>query len=385
MKKICAVIAALFLTVAAVAIMKVEFVFCGDYEGVFLLKGQHGSWLEITDDLFPEDMDRFIGGYSLSGFKRVVSNGDCSATGTPCMNYEWNTTTGRGFIKTRYPDGKKLLICLSRFKGDDDKIPSGLILGGNLPPIDPDASIFDRNETGMAYFDGTRYYHIWCNANEGIIDESGKLIEPENWKFIGSKVLESSTKELTISSRHQATINNVPIGIERTLFYETGNTYVRLVTKITNSGKTGTTFSYMYGDEPWVGNYGTSAGDIGWLKDRLVKIEMPIDTSRYTYAGIFDYGNDLAGEKHVYTNKANFIEWQHASRPNYAFFSNDFTKVAKPEDGIPLSSHTNRVIALFWGRLLLQPNQSFMFEIAVGMADVDPRTHMPVKPETHLN
>ncbi|MDD5284678.1 MAG: hypothetical protein PHD54_02365 [Desulfuromonadaceae bacterium] len=378
-------LAAAVLSVVSSILLKVNFDFCGDYEGVFLLKGQHGAWLEITDDLFPEDIERFITGYALSNFKRVVSNGACSASDSPCMNYEWNSATGRGFIKTSYPDGRKFLICLSRFKDSADKKPSGLILGGNLPPIDPDANYFDRNETGMAYFDGTRYYHIWCNANEGIIDESSRLISPENWKYIDSRVQENSPKDLTLFSRHQAVINNVPITVERTLFYEVGNTYVTLLTKIINVGKTSTAFSYLYGDEPWVGNFGTSAGDIGWLKDRLVTTEMPVDTSHYDHAGIYDYGNILAGEKHVYTNKANFIEWQHENHPDYAFFSNDFAKVGEPEAKTPLASHTNRVIALLWGKLLLQPNQSFMFKMAVGMADVNPRTKMPVKPETGIN
>lgn len=373
------------LVVIGVVFVKVEFNLTYDREGLYLLKGVNGAWLEITDDLFPEDTDRLINSYVFSGFKHVVTQSGCTATGSPCMDFEWNTTSGRGFIKTKYPDGKKLLICLSRFKDDNGKYVSGLFLGGNLPPSDPDAEIFNKNESGMAYFDGTRYFHIWCNVNEGFFDDSNKLIEPANWTFIDSKVLENSPTDLTLLSRHQVQINNVPVTFERYLFYEAGNTYVTLVTTFKNIGKTNTAFSYMYGDEPWVGNYGTSAGDIGWLKDRLVKTEMQIDTKHNTYAGIFDYGNDLAGEQNIYTNQANFIEWQQTDPPDLAYFSNQFGKFGKQEDKIPLSSHTNRVIALHWGKFILQPGQSYTFKIAVGMATNNPQTKLPVKPDTGLN
>ena len=197
--------------------------------------------------------------------------------------------------------------------------------------------------------------------------------------------MEDSPTDLTITSRHSTLVNKVPVTVERYLFYSIGNPYVTLATTITNIGQTGTSFTYLYGDEPWVGNYGTSAGDVGWLKDGLVLTETEIDTKHQSYAGIFDYGNTLAGEKHNYTMQANFIEWQQSNGPSLAFISNDFGKVGEAEDKIPLSSHLNRVIALEWGKLKLEPNQSFTFKIAVGMANYDPKLKLPVKPDTGLN
>jgi len=384
MSKRFIVASVLFLSVVVLLGVKVNFDFCGDYEGVFLLRGEEGNWLEVTDDLFPEDVDRYLGGFALTRFKQVISNGWCADTGE-CTNFEWNKTSGRGFIKTRFPDNRKLLICLSRFKDDDNKMSRGLFLGGNLPPTDPDAEIFNRNESGMAYFDGKRYYHIWCNVNEGIIDNSNKLSEPGSWDFLESQILEDNPRDLTLSSKHSTLVNNVPVTVERFLFYETGDVFVTLVTKLTNVGQAATSFSYMYGDEPWVGNYGTSAGDVGWLKDRMVTTETRIDTKGQSYAGIFDYGNELAGEQHVYTKQANFIEWQQVNGPSVAYFSNQFGSVAEPQAKVPLSSHTNRVIALEWGKLLLQPKASFTFKIAVGMASYDPKLNLPIKPYTGLN
>ncbi len=373
------------LVLVSVLLLKVEFSFSGDHEGFYLLKGVHGAWLEVTDDLFPEDTDRLIYGYAFPALKHVVTGTGCADTRTPCLNFEWNEGTGRGFIKTSYPDGRKLLICLSRFRDDDNNFSSGLFLGGNLPATDPDARLFDRNETGMAYFDGKRYYHIWCNANEGIIDDSNRLVVPERWKFVGSAVVKNSPGELVLRSSHRASINNVPVMVERTLYYRRGDPYVTLVTRLANVGTTGTGLTYFYGDEPWVGNYGTSAGDVGWLKDRLVTTETEIDTRHNSFAGMFDYGNPLAGEQHVYTNMANFVEWQKENPPDRAYFSNSLVKVGSGKDKVPLADHLNRVIALEWGKFLLQPGQSYQFTIAVGMAGSDPKTLMPVKPRTGLN
>jgi hypothetical protein len=237
----------------------------------------------------------------------------------------------------------------------------------------------------MAYYDGSRYYHIWCNVNEGIIDAAGTPVYPSQWQFESSRVLESSLNDLTLVSSHWVLINNVPVAIERYLFYQAGDAFVTLVTSFKNIGSAPTAFAYIYGDEPWVGDYGSSAGNIGWLEDRIILTEAGIDTSRYTYAGMFDYGNPLAGENsEFYTKKANFIEWLPESRPDIAFFANQFVSYAPIEKQVPLNSKDSRVIALKWGPKVLQPGKSFAFTIIVGMADSDPITGMPVKPNTHL-
>jgi len=68
-------------------------------------------------------------------------------------------------------------------------------------------------------------------------------------------------------------------------------------------------FIYVYGDEPWLGNYGSSAGDVGWVADGLVLHEGAIDVNKYNFLGFYDYGNDVIVELHNFTGMANFIEW----------------------------------------------------------------------------
>jgi len=378
-------VSVVLLVICTLLATKIKFDYHHDHEGIFVLKGQNGDWLEIGDDLFPEETPRLLWGRSFGIMKSVESSGACASSIKPCINYEWNAKTGRGFIKSVYPDGRKLVINLGRFLDSDGRTVSGLFLGGGLPPDDPDFKQFNKNQTGVAYYDGSRYYHIWCNVNEGIVDAANSPIYPSQWQFESSRVLESSVNDLTLVSRHRVLINNIPVTIERFLFYQNGDAFVTLVTKFKNIGSVSTAFTYVYGDEPWIGDYGSSAGNVGWLADRIVLTEMGIDTRRYTYAGMFDYGNPLAGEHHdFYTKKANFIEWQPENRPDIAYFANQFFLYAPVEKKVPLASRESRIIALTWGPKVLNPGQVFSFTITVGMADTDPKTGLPVKPDTHL-
>lgn len=383
-KQVVATVVVVMVAIGAILASKVSIDYCNDHEGVYLLRGVGGKWLSLTDDLFPENSERLIWGMALPTMKRAKISGSCSTLDRPCTSFEWNEESGRGFIKTTYPDGRKLLINLARFLDSSGKTTSGLFLGGGLPTSDPDYMTFNKNETGMAYFDGKRYYHIWCNVNEGILDGANQSVYPSSWKFITSKILENSATDLTLFSSHKVMVNNVPVRVDRYLFYQTGDRFVTLKTFFTNEGAIPTNIAYVYGDEPWLGNFGSSVGNIGWVRDRLITTEGNIDTERYNYAGMFDYGNELAGEKHSYTGKANFIEWDLSSRPSIAYFSNHIGTYSVPESKIPLSSRNNRVIFLQWNHTLLVPGDSKSFTIAVGMADNDPKTGMPVKPDTRL-
>lgn len=368
----------------SILLYKTSFNYKEDFAGIFLLKGENGKWFELTDDLFPEEVDRIIGIFPFH-FNRFNSQGQLKNSDGSLVKFEWNSKSGRGFIKNIYPDGRKLLICLGRFKDTEGQLIHGLFLGGNLPVGDSDSQIFNKDESGMAYFDGRRYYHIWCNANEGLVNVQKKeVIYPASWDFLGSSILEHGNNGITLQSKHRALINGSPIGIDRYLFYTAGKQYFNLVIKLTNLGKTPETAFYIYGDEPWLGNFGTSEGNIGWLKDRVVKTETFIDMKKNHFAGMFDYGNDLIGERPGnYTNKSNFIEWDKSSVPNLGYFANREGGVGFM-NGTPLSNRETRFIGLQWGPRTLKPGETYSIIMSIGMADYNPETKLPVKPPTSL-
>jgi len=387
--KYCNKIRAIIVVVCVVGAFSVSNVYfnaTGDHEGLYLLKGENGFWLELTDDLFPEEAPRLIYGSPLTWWKGVVSATQCNASADSCITFEWNESTGRGFVKNLYPDGRKLLISLGRFQGYHGAPSKGLFVGGDLSPSDPDYDINNANETGMSFFDGYRYYHIWCNVNECMSSALNPTVisYPTQWEFLGSKIVENNGKNLTLSSRHRAVINRTPFDIDKHFFYEAGDSYFTMVTTITNRGDDPASFIYMYGDEPFLGDYGSSKGNVGWLKGGIINTETYFDTWTNTFAGMFDYGNPLAGENHGdYTWKANFIEWDTKSSPDVGYFANKEGGTGF-EPNKPLANPDNRFIGLEWGRVL-SPKESFTITLAIGMAGSNPVSRFPEKPVTHLN
>lgn len=372
-----------FSAVAIACSFKIHIINREDNEGLFLLRGENRKWLTITDDLYPFESYRLLWSIRYPQLKRAKHSVACTPTDKPCTYYEWNEKSGRGFIKTLYPGGQKLIISLGRFTSSNGNQVSGLFIGGGLPVSDPDYRQGDNNETGMNYFDGSRFFHIWCNSNEGIQDATGSPQLPSTWKFLSSKILEESANGLAIVSKHQTVVNNMPLAIERTMFYETGDTYVTLNTTLKNLGSAPSQLIYVYGDEPWLGNYDTfSKGNIGWYNKELVLTESYVDTNKTNYVGMFDYGNALAGESHSFTGKANFLEWDPHKKPNVVYFANNFEKVAPPEEMVPLNSYKNRIVSLEWGPVTIEPGQSFTFSLKVGMAGNDPKSGFPIKPKT---
>ena len=243
-----------------------------------------------------------------------------------------------------------------------------------------------RDKTGMAFYDGKRWYHIWCSVNEGI--SSAATLKPNNpstWKYLGSKVMSGSSRALAIKSSHEVVVDGAPLRIDRYAHFRAGDTYFILSIKVTNIGGEATSYCYCYGDDPWLGDFGTAAGNVGWVEGRVINYVQWVDTSKYGYAGMFDYGNSAMGKGHNFTKRANFIEWLGDNRPDLAHFSN--SPVDFPQNGgvmAPLSSNA-RFIGLQWGPHILQPGGSESMTIAVGMAGLDPMTKLPVKPEIRLN
>lgn len=362
---------------------KVDYHFNDDIDGFFLLEGENGKWLEVTDDLTPEDAARLFWVMPLYPFKKIVTASN-QYTG---LDFRWNKNDGRGFIRNNWSDGRKLVINLGRFRESNGKYPSGLFIGGGLPPSDPDYRYLNNEATGMTYFDGKRWFHIWCNVNEGILSPASPFQPsyPSDWQFKGSWVRENDGTNLTIESRHRIMLAGVPLDFNRFLFYTSGSKYVILTTELTNRGTVPSSVQYQYGDEPWIGNFGSSAGDVGWIKNELLFTEREIDVTRNSFVGMFDYGNPLAGEAHTFTGVANFIEWEKATPPDKVYVSNFSGGIMHGSKLMPLTSTTNRVLGLQWGPRTLAPGESFSFSIAVGMADSDPKTGMPTKPATEMN
>jgi hypothetical protein len=362
----------------------VHFDIKGHFDGIFLLQGREGWRYELKDDLYVGDGDRLIWNIDFydPGF-RLSQKIYPFKPGEAHLYYEWDDKDGSGFIRNLLGDGTQILTCFGRYMDDDKKYVHGLFVGGGLPASVAGGDNVYMDETGMAFYDRTRWHHVWCNVNEGIISGTGQALTPSKWEFLGSKVIDESSKTLAIASHHKAVVDGVPLLIDRHVYLNAGDTFFILTINLTNIGSVPARFTYVYGDEPWVGNYGSSRGNVGWVKDRLIEYEAVLDSTRYTYAGFYDYGNSAAGEEHRFTGTANFIEWFGDNRL-MAYFSND-SGFMKDTSGkkIPLASNA-RFIGLEWGTRVLAPQQSESYTLAIGMAGHDPVTGFPVKPPVKI-
>jgi len=359
----------------------------GDFDGIFLLSREDGLGLLIKDDMYAEEVGRLIYHVSFDLFWKRYRSLISRITGKSLLHFEWDHRLGRGFIKNYYPDGTKLIVTFGRALDDAGRPYNGLFLGGGLPYTELSAGEVTRNETGMAYNDGKEWRHLWCTANEGLRSATlpGEVTEPTGWRFLGSRVVEEGQDRVVIWSGHEMVLDGVPLRMDRRIYYRAGDPYFVLAVSLLNAGSRDLSYFYIYGDEPWVGGYGSSAGDVGWVRDRLFFFEGIVDPEKYGYAGIYDYGNPVIGEGHGFTRIANFVEWAGPSRPDLVYFTNDDTRFPEDAARIPLSSVVNRLLVMQWGPRLLKVGQRATYVMAFGMALPAAGDSPPVKPAVRLD
>lgn len=345
---------------------------------IYFLKGETGGF-HITRDLFVEDADRLVFMVDASDVFTFLMKGLAFAKGKPVIELTWDHKEGVGSIKQFRPDGTILALTLSRFVEDFGRA-KGLFIGGELPYGDASRSR-ERNTSGFSYFDGDKWNHIWCALNEGFtLDGSVNVIAPSFWRYAGSRVLKSTASDVMIESTHDAIAGEHKIIMKRLVVFRAGDDFFTLRVKYTNASPKPLIYSYAIGDEPWVGNYGTSRGDVGWYDEGTVMYEKAISTSKYNYAGFWDVGNPAARENgDGLTGLANFIQWPENDGPSYAFFSNSLGNCCN--ESMPLLSEVERSINVAWLQRLLMPGESKEHTLIFGMAAINPQTGRPQVPQ----
>ncbi len=323
---------------------------------IYFLKDDSG--FRISTDITFNEIDSLVFRIDATGLFNRLFETVSAASDRPVLDVRYDTDSGKGLIKEFRPDGSRLEISLSRF--DEDGIaPAGLIIGGDFPP--GDAGVH-REGGGMAFYDGSQWIHLWCTANEGIASANGGTVyEPHKWTHLSSRILKRSFEEVILESNHTVSLVNDPVSITRRIHAVAGDNYVTLTIKITNSGKKAILYDYAYGDEPWIGRFGTSEGEVGWHEDGLVVRETFLDPHKYSLIGFADIGNVQAGETGEYSQYANFIQWIDTI-PSQVYFSNDFYYVRNRV----LDSRDNRVLNVVWKEQYLAPGESNSYHLRIG-------------------
>lgn len=353
-----AVVAVVGLGVAAALAAATRLTIAGHWQGVFLLRGKGGVLLEVKDDLFLGDGSRLIGGVSFSRVRRLVSGSGDPAPGTASLALEWDERAGSGLVRNRLGDGTELVTLFGRYEDSEGRTPQGLFVGGALPDVAADDRA--QNESGVTYRDARGWHHVWCNVNEAIYDHvQHRFAYPSEWRFLGSRALIRDPERVVLESSHEAVIGGVPLRVDRFAYFRAGKPWFKLGIRVVNAGERDVHYTYVYGDEPWVGEFGSARGNVGWTAAGVVRVEGPVDLARHRWAGIVDEDSGVA----------NFVSWVGADLPDQVFFSNrPGGQGAIP--GAPLDS--NEVfIGLRWDRRTLGPGEDRSMLLSFGLAAVD--------------
>lgn len=343
----------------------------GRWRGLFLLKARDGRMLELQDDLYLGDGSRMVVGASFSRLRRWLGAGPAAPSpGEAALELDWDERAGRGLVRNRLGDGRELVTLLGRFEDDQGLHPRGLFVGGAVPDIASDPG--NQNESGMALAQGGRWFHVWCNSNEALVDMDGpayRTIFPGSFRYLGSRVLVHDRQRVVLESNHEVTLQRGRLRMDRFAYFTAGEPFFKLGIRLTALGPEPVTYAYLYGDEPWVGHFGTAAGNYGWLDGELVPYEGRFDPKANRWAGIVD----------LKTGLANYLEWLGDDLPDDAYFANQAGHAEDVRKHVPLAS--NEVfIGLQWLRRRLAPGEGRGMRLVIGLAEADPASGRPVRP-----
>jgi hypothetical protein len=358
-------LAALALGVAGLAVAFTQLDVSGNWQGVFLLRGTGSAALVLKDDLFLGDGSRLLVGVSFSRFRRLLAGR--TVEGRPHLEVDWRDAQGNGLVRNHLGDGTELVTMFSRFTDDEQKTPHGLFVGGALPDV---AASTDQEESGMSFRDARGWHHVWCTTNELMLDhDSKKLLFPSYWQYLGGRVIIRDEDRVVIESSHLVHLDaGGTVRMDRYAYFRAGRPFFKLGVRLSNAGDVPVRLAYGYGDEPWVGHYGSAAGNVGWIRDRLVRVEGPVEDKAARWAGIVDQESGIAA----------FLAWSQDSIPDRIYFANEAGSTFK-RLGEPLDS--NEVfVGTEWLQIGLRPGEARSVLLSVGMARGQPGG-IPVIPE----
>jgi hypothetical protein len=347
-----AVGASVALALTFVAAVRVEW--SGRDFGLYLVRSTSGRPLALKDDLRVSDLPRYLGGVTFPRQGSRPRAGDRA----PHLDVQWDAVDGSGFVTNRLADGRVLETVFGRYQEDDDSEPHGLFVGGAVPEV---VARFGFDESGMSVLDERGWHHLWCTVNEAwLLRPRGRYLYPSDWRLVRSAVVSSTPEQVVLESEHRYSEGSVTLGMLRRARFRAGQPVFRLEVAVVNLGDEPVTFTYGYGDEPWVGRYGTAAGNIGWLREGPVGIAGLFDPHEERWAGIYDRKSGVA----------NLIAWP-GDAPDVAYFGNHAGTPRAAEVGAPLAS--NEVyVGLEWRHRTIGPGRSQVVQLDLGLASVLP-------------
>ncbi len=303
----------------------------------------------------------------------------------PRLELEWDPRLGKGSVHHRTSEGDWVRTC---FQCGFDGYQGGLVIG-------------NYNGSGMAFYPktpvhGHRHINLFCATDESIWDLDRQREYTFGWsenfgtgndgtplRYVKGEVLRNTKSEIVLRSTNEAGCYRVT-KVARTRI-ETP--YWIIATRIENTCDHPLRFDFFSGDDPWLGLYRTSDGDVGWADGRIIEKETEMEIGTFSSGGIWDRGNPALGQAaSEFTGEANFIALDPASpRPDKVFFANAFAHRSEDiKPNRPLDNKTLTALNLGWTEQTLLPGQGFSVASALGRAKIDSADKLPRAPNIPL-
>lgn len=266
-----------------------------------------------------------------------------------------------------FADGSRLETC---FQCDYPGYTGGLVIGG-------------YGGSGMAFIPreplrGFESINVLCALDESIWDRDrsveysygwsenfGAGADGERLEFVRGAVLEPGPDRLVLGSVNAGGCYEV----EKVATTRADAAWWIFATRVTNRCPRPVHFDFFTGDDPWLGRYASSDGDVGWSPDGL--LERDAELVPFTEGGIYDLGNRSLGQTPgPFSNQANFFALDPgAPLPDRAFVANRFAHArAEIDPSRVLTNQQMIALNLGWASRTLAPGASFAVALAMGLA-----------------
>jgi hypothetical protein len=290
-----------------------------------------------------------------------------AAAALPRLEVGWDPATGRGEVRHLFVNGDEARTCFQcRYAG----YTGGLVIG-NL------------NASGLAFIPkapirGYRSINVFCATDESIWDRDEGAEYTYGWSenygsgddglrlaYVQGRIIESGPERVVLQSRNAGGCYRV----DKVATSRAGAAWWIIATAVTNTCARPVRFDFFTGDDPWLGLYRSSDGDVGWTPLGLLEREAEI--APFTEGGIYDLGNRAMGQgPEPFSNQANFFLIDPgAPLPDRAFLANRFAHEAEEIDPRHVLTHEKMIaLNLGWARRTLPPGATFTAALAMGLA-----------------
>jgi hypothetical protein len=327
----------------------------GRFRGLYLRHAAAGRPLILQDDLRLGEEERLLVGLDFGRLGRWLRG---PPPGGPGLEVEFDEVDGSGMVTVALPGGRTLETAFGRFLHDDDREVHGLFVGGGRAEILHQRAL---DESGVSLHDAAGWHHVWCTVNEAVwVAAERRLLDPPDWQLVAARLVQATPAQAVLESEHRVATAQARLAMHRRATFRAGQPFFALDVRITNVGAAPVELTYGYGDEPWVGRFGSAEGNVGWVREGVVPVAARLDPLREGWGGIVD----------TRTGLANLLAWA-ATPPDLAYFNNHGGPPTAAEAGRPLASN-EITVGLEWQRRRLPPGGALAVRLLVGLADRGP-------------